>query len=61
MNLIDLCHASLLETLSAIPVHGMNSSIPMGKEDIVTHAVLIRRNAGKMKEIVILTQSAMDH
>ena len=61
MILIDLCHVSPLGILNAIPVLGIDSSLPMAKEDIATHAVLIRKNAGKMREIVIQIQNAMDH
>ena len=61
MNLMDLCHASPLVIPSAIPTLGMTLPMAMGKEDIGTLAALIRKNAGKAKEIAIPIPSAMVH
>ena len=61
MNLMALCHASPLEIPSAIPTLGMTLPMAMGKQDIVTLAVLIRKNAEKTRVIVTQTLSAMDH
>ena len=61
MNLMALCHASPLEIPSAIPTHGMTLPMTMEKQDIATHAVLIRKNAEKTKVIVTQTLSALDH
>ena len=61
MNLVDLCHASLLEIPSAIPKLGMTLPTAMGKPDIGTLAALIRKNAEKAKVIVTQILSAMDH
>ena len=61
MNLMDLCPVSPLEIPSAIPTLGMTLPMAMGKQDIVTLAVLIRKNAEKTKVIVTQTLSAMDH
>ena len=56
-----MCHARPLETLNAIQKRGMTLSMATVVEAIGIHAVLIRKNAGKAKEIVIQTQSAMGH
>ena len=61
MNLMDLFHASPLEIPSAIPTLGMTLPMAMRKQDIVTLAVLIRKNAEKTKVIVTQILSAMDH
>ena len=58
---MDLCHASPLGIPSAIPTLGMTLPMAMGKEDIGTLAVLIRKNAEKTKAIVIQTLSVTDH
>ena len=54
MNLMDLCPISPLEIPSAIPTLGMTLPMAITKQDIETLAVLIRKNAEKMKGIVIL-------
>ena len=56
-----MCHARPLETLNAIQKRGMTLSMATVAEAIGIHAVLIRKNAGKMKETAIQIQSAMDH
>ena len=70
MNLMNWCHAKPQGTPSAIQVLGMTSlgiqektrmERTLGKEAIETHAVLIRRNAGNTKAIVIQIQSVMAH
>ena len=61
MNLMDLFHASPLEIPSAIPTLGMTLPMEMGKQDIATLAVPIRKNAAKTRVIVTQTLSAMDH
>ena len=70
MNLMNWFHASPQGIPSAIPVLGMTSlgiqektrmERTLGKGAIETHAVLIRRNAEKGKEIVIQMQSVMAH
>ena len=67
---MDWCHARALGTPSAIPVLGMTSlgkpdktrkERILGKLDIETRAVLIRKNAGSTRVIVIQIQSVMDH
>ena len=61
MNLIALSHAIPLAIPSAIPTLGMTLPMTMEKQDIATHAVLIRKNAEKTRVIVTQTLSAMDH
>ena len=61
MSLMALYHASPLEIPSAIPTLGMTLPMAMGKQDIVTLAVLIRKNAEKTKVIVTQILSAMGH
>ena len=70
MNMMNLCYASPRGIPSAIQVLGMTfhgiqektrKERTLGKEVIETHAVLIRRNAEKGKEIVIQMQSVMAH
>ena len=58
---MDMCHARPLETLNAIQKPGMTLSMATVAEAIGTHAALIRKNAGKAKEIAIPIQSAMVH
>ena len=58
---MDLYHANPLEIPNAIPKLGMTLSTATAVEAIGTHAVLIRKNAEKAKEIVIQTQSVMAH
>ena len=58
---MDLFHASPLEIPNAIPKLGMTLSTATVVEAIGTHAVLIKKNAEKAKEIAIQIQSVMVH
>ena len=54
-----MCHARSLEIPNAISKLGIILSMATGAEAIGTHAALIKKNAGKAKEIAIPIQSAM--
>ena len=71
MMSMDLSRANPLGTPNAILKHGIwmtlngkqktRKETKFGKPDIGTRAALIRKNAGKAKEIAILIQSVMVH
>ena len=54
-----MCHARSLEIPNAISKLGIILSMATAAEAIGTHAALIKKNAGKAKEIAIPIQSAM--